>query len=330
VPIDTIAQQNSYGQVNISVVIPAFNAAEFIGETIESVLAQTYEVSEIIVVDDGSTDQTAEVASKFPKTRVIRRPNGGQGAARNTGIQAALSEWIAFLDHDDIWHARKTESQIPYATPGIGVIHANRFDPITFGSLWHRQAHITPSGAMVRKQALIDVGGFEESREVMGVEDLNLWLRIAMTDWGFARSERGLFQWRSRGTNQSANDFRMARAELENLARIGEPMKCSWIPTLQRAVRLEYARNLIAGRQRREALKLLGECRSGMASLFLRLVALSGLRRMARVDVLKWLLSVERMFHMRGGCMQTCTLPREKREACAMCSRALPMRQRRS
>lgn len=314
---------------SVSVVIPAYNAAEFIGETIESALSQTYPVSEIIVVDDGSSDKTAVVASAFPATRVIHRPNGGQAAARNTGIQAASGEWIAFLDHDDVWDSRKTEIQLECAAPGIGVIHGNRFEAITFGALWHRQAHITPSGAMVRRQTLAEVGGFEESRNLMGVEDLNLWLRIALTDWGFARSEMGLFEWRSHRANQSANDYKMARAELENIARISQPINCSWSNTLKRAARLEYARNLIAGKQKHEALKLLGECEFGIASEFLRFVAHSGVRRMARVDVLRWLLSAESMFH-RKGCLQTCTLAREKREVCAMCSKALPMRRRNS
>src|SRR5215831_2827499 len=88
----------------VSGIIPAYNAESFISETIASALAQTYPLTELIVVDDGSSDHTAEVAARFPNTRVIRRPNGGQGAARNTGIQAASGDWIAFLDHDDTWH----------------------------------------------------------------------------------------------------------------------------------------------------------------------------------------------------------------------------------
>ena len=213
------------GKTSVSAVIPAYNAELFISDPIQSVLAQTYEISEIIVVDDGSADRTAEVAAGFPKTRVIRRPNGGQAAARNTGILAASSEWIALLDHDDRWFPQKTEIQMGYVAADVGVIHANRFDPIHFGNLWHRQAHITPSGAMVRKQVLLDVGGFEESRAVMGVEDLSLWLKIALTDWRFVRSENNVFEWRQTGQNQSGNDFRMARADLASIDMAGETRK---------------------------------------------------------------------------------------------------------
>jgi glycosyltransferase involved in cell wall biosynthesis len=191
---------------SVSAVIPAYNAEQFISDPIQSVLAQTFEIAEIIVVDDGSSDRTAEVAAGFPRTQVIRRPNGGQAAARNTGIHAASGEWIAFLDHDDVWLPRKTEIQLGYVTADAGVIHANRFDPIHFGNLWHRQAHITPSGALVRKQALLDVGGFEESRAVMGVEDLTLWLKIALTNWRFVRSQTDVFEWRQTGQNQSAKN----------------------------------------------------------------------------------------------------------------------------
>ena len=183
--------------LSVSAVIPAYNSERFIGDAIQSVLAQTIELAEIIVVDDGSSDHTAEAAAGFPRTRVIQRPNGGAGAARNTGVHAASGEWIAFLDSDDVWLPRKTEIQLACITPEAGVIHCNRFDPIKFGSLWHRQAHVSPSGAMVRKQTLLDVGGFEESRAIMGVEDLNLWLRIALTDWRFVQSELDLFgYWR--------------------------------------------------------------------------------------------------------------------------------------
>jgi glycosyltransferase involved in cell wall biosynthesis len=198
-------------------VIPAYNAERFISGTIQSVLAQTHKIAEIIVVDDGSTDRTAEIAAGFPGVRVIQRPNGGPGAARNTGIHAASGEWIAFLDSDDHWVPRKTEIQLACASQEVGVIYSNHFDPIHFGNLWHRQAHITPSGAFVRKRALQDVGGFEEARAVMSVEDLNLWLRIALTNWRFVKSEIGLFLYHPTEQSLSANDFKMARAELVNI-----------------------------------------------------------------------------------------------------------------
>ena len=89
---------------SVSVVIPAYNAGKYIGRAIESVLAQSRAADEIIVVDDGSNDDTAEVVGGYgSKVRLIRQENAGASAARNTGIKAAACEWIAFLDGDDEW-----------------------------------------------------------------------------------------------------------------------------------------------------------------------------------------------------------------------------------
>ncbi len=87
----------------ISVVIPVLNCEQFIAEALASVAAQQHPRIEAIVVDDGSTDRSAEVASQFPFVRCIRREHGGIGAARNTGIQLARGTFLAFLDADDLW-----------------------------------------------------------------------------------------------------------------------------------------------------------------------------------------------------------------------------------
>jgi glycosyltransferase involved in cell wall biosynthesis len=97
-------------QAPISVVIPAYNAERFIEQTIESVRAQTLPVAEVIVVDDGSSDQTAEVARGL-RARVISQPNRGLSAARNAGIHAVTQPWVALLDADDIWERSKIECQ---------------------------------------------------------------------------------------------------------------------------------------------------------------------------------------------------------------------------
>ncbi|MBN1360267.1 MAG: glycosyltransferase [Sedimentisphaerales bacterium] len=97
----------------ISVVIPAYNAERFIRRTIDSVLAQTYRDFELIVVDDGSTDDTREVVESYgSRVCYIYQKNAGDGPARNTGIAAAKGEWIAFLDHDDEWLPNKLELQV--------------------------------------------------------------------------------------------------------------------------------------------------------------------------------------------------------------------------
>jgi glycosyltransferase involved in cell wall biosynthesis len=99
--------------MQVSVIIPAFNSEPFIKRTIDSILAQTYSDYEIIVVDDGSTDNTSEVVSNYgSKVNYIYQKNSGTGAARNTGIAAAHGNWIAFLDHDDEWLPEKLLSQM--------------------------------------------------------------------------------------------------------------------------------------------------------------------------------------------------------------------------
>lgn len=99
----------------VSVVIPAYNVAAHIGEAIDSVLAQDYAPVEIIVVDDGSRDDTADVvSSRFPQVTLIRKANGGAATARNAGIRQAQGEFIAFLDADDIWLPGKLKAQVDY------------------------------------------------------------------------------------------------------------------------------------------------------------------------------------------------------------------------
>lgn len=113
----------------ISVIIPAFNAALYLGEAIESVLDQSTPADEIIVVDDGSDDDTAGVADKFSRVHVIRQPNQGCAVARNTGIAASSGEWLAFLDADDLWLPEKLSLQADYlknnpSCPAVfGVVH---------------------------------------------------------------------------------------------------------------------------------------------------------------------------------------------------------------
>lgn len=303
------------GDPVVSAVIPAYNAAQFIAEAIQSVLAQTYEVAEIIVVDDGSSDHTAEVATAFPRTRVIRQANKGQATARNAGIAASAGEWIAFLDADDVWLPLKTEIQRAYITPDAGVIHANHFDPIHFGNLWHRQTRVSPSGALVRKQTLQDVGGFEESRSA--VDDLTLWLKIALTDWRFVRSETNLFKWRLTGDNYSGNDSRMVREELVTVDLIGDRVNCAPVEVerLKQSIRIEYAKNLIASQRWDEATKLLQECTPGFASRWLSLASVLKVNRLARTNLVKWLQSVDGRYGSHG-CSGDCNLPEVHRRQC--------------
>src|SRR5713226_5813779 len=94
----------------VAVVVPAHNAEDFLDETLESVWAQTTPPSEVIVVDDGSTDRTADIAQRHRVT-LLSQGNRGPSAARNTAIRATTQPWIAFLDADDVWEPEKLEAQ---------------------------------------------------------------------------------------------------------------------------------------------------------------------------------------------------------------------------
>lgn len=97
----------------ISVIIPAYNAARYLGAAIDSVLAQGWQALEIIVIDDGSTDHCVQVAQHYqPLVQCVQQPNCGPGAARNRGIRIAQGEFLAFLDADDLWLPGKLESQM--------------------------------------------------------------------------------------------------------------------------------------------------------------------------------------------------------------------------
>src|SRR5437763_447547 len=108
----------------VSVIIPAYNFARYVPEAIDSVLAQTYAPFEVIVVDDGSTDDTPKVLAAYGnRIRAIRQVNQGVAAARNTGLAAAGGEYVAFIDSDDTWEPRKLQLQMDRfdADPDLGL-----------------------------------------------------------------------------------------------------------------------------------------------------------------------------------------------------------------
>jgi glycosyltransferase involved in cell wall biosynthesis len=97
----------------VGVVIPMYDSEAYVGQAIESVLGQTHQAIDLIVVDDGSTDRSRAVAQRYePRVRIVPRPHGGISAARNTGIDAAEGDYLAFLDADDLWEPQKLELQL--------------------------------------------------------------------------------------------------------------------------------------------------------------------------------------------------------------------------
>jgi glycosyltransferase involved in cell wall biosynthesis len=178
----------------VSVVIPTYNRAWILTEAIKSVLSQTFENYELIVVDDGSTDNTRLLLDSFKDIRAISQKNKGVSAARNSGIEAAAGDYLAFLDSDDLWLPEKLASQMAFfkthpeamicQTQEIWIRNGRRINPKrrhrkASGMFFERSLDlclVSPSAVIIKKDLLDDVGRFDEM--LPACEDYDLWLRI--------------------------------------------------------------------------------------------------------------------------------------------------------
>ena len=182
--------------MGVSVIIPTYNSGPWVVEAVASAMAQTRLPLEILVVDDGSTDDTGGRLSPFgSRIRYIRKENGGVSSARNRGIAEARGEYLAFLDADDVWHPRKLDVQLRalqaddhfglmgselYDWPGI---HSDFVEPenpkaetIPFENLMVRNCLVT-STILVRTRVVEQAGGFDPA--MSGPEDHDFWIRVA-------------------------------------------------------------------------------------------------------------------------------------------------------
>lgn len=175
----------------ISIILPLYNGKELVAKSLNSVLIQTYTNWELIVVDDGSTDQGAEfVTQQYPQATIIRKENAGVAAARNTGVQHCKGDIIAFLDQDDEWLPNKLREQwdLLKIDPYCSFVTCNqRFIceagitlPANFSEkLLEEHRAFVPSALLIRKHALLSVNMFDESLEVSSDFDLIRRLRTA-------------------------------------------------------------------------------------------------------------------------------------------------------
>lgn len=207
----------------VSVVIPTYNSSVSLREAIESVLAQTYKDFEIIVIDDGSTDDTeAVVRSLGNRVGYFKQENQGAGAARNAGIKRSRGEYIAFLDADDLWGAGKLDQQIPLLEhdPQLGLVYSDwavvssdgvieqsylQKVPSASGYVFDKLVQwgfILTSGVVVRRTCLDDVGDFDNSLSI--AQDYDLWLRICYR-WKVALVEKPLVTKRNWDGSLSSN-----------------------------------------------------------------------------------------------------------------------------
>ena len=218
----------------VSVVIPTYNYGRFIAEAIESVLAQTYEIGDIIVIDDGSTDDTEKIVSQFAgRVRYFRQENAGVCAARNNGIAKATGDFIAFLDADDIWYPEKTEKQLKKfaADPAVGLVHCGmrEFDTVTGKTIrlhrkggegwvaediliWEKPVIIGTGGSIIVRREVIDTVGNFDTRLKNG-EDWEFCLRVARK-YKVAFVKGPYVDYRNHGVNAHMNVDEMERSTL--------------------------------------------------------------------------------------------------------------------
>lgn len=222
-----------------SVVIPAYNASAYITDCLNSVLAQSETDFEVIVVNDGSTDNTAQMVSTFTDARIqlIYRPNGGLAAARNTGIHAAKGEFVAFLDADDRWceeklaaHRQALEADptasvsydwsafIDVKGDRTGLLMAQTQNLLTHEALLLKNYLGNGSTSVVRRSVLEANNGFDES--LYRLVDQELWVRLAFHGHHFRLVPRQLTEYRIHPGSFTADTERMLKGVEAFLAKV--------------------------------------------------------------------------------------------------------------
>ena len=186
----------------VSVIMPTYNHAKFIGKAVESVLSQTYQNFELIIINNYSEDDTEKIVASYKDDRIIYlkfRNNGIIAASRNYGIKHSHGEYIAFLDSDDFWHRQKLEKQLPHFVDeqivGVAtdaVIKGNEtcrhelffgksklgYKDYVYNNIFTNNPIIT-SSLIIRKNILVSADYFDERKEFQFIEDMDLWLRMA-------------------------------------------------------------------------------------------------------------------------------------------------------
>ncbi len=222
---------------SVSAVVPTYNCAPYLAAAIDSVLAQTHPVQELVVVDDGSSDGTAAVLAAYrqePRVTVIRQRNRGQAAARNRGLAASGGEFVGFCDADDLWRPEKIERQLEAfaGEPEIGVVYTDHVYIDDAGralptprlercSGWVAaellvRSNVPFGSCLFRRQALAAVGGFDE-RLSMG-DDYDLLLRVSAR-YRFRYLDLPLYHYRLRSGQLSDNVERRFANALRTMAR---------------------------------------------------------------------------------------------------------------
>jgi glycosyltransferase involved in cell wall biosynthesis len=235
----------------VSIITPAYNAGTYLGETIQSVQAQTFRDFEMVVIDDGSTDATAEVATRFAKRdnriRLIRQSNSGISNARNAAIACSTGPVLALLDSDDIWFPSYLERQlrILQSGPKADVVSANAFNlggpfdglplrrlapglhPISLRSLIEVENSVCIL-SIFRREICDRVGVFDPTLD--SSEDYDFWLRAALAGFLIVFNSSPLGLYRRRGQSVSADDGRMLASIIKVLRKTKDALPDRTMP----------------------------------------------------------------------------------------------------
>lgn len=275
----------------ISVIIPAYNAAGFMGETLDSVFAQTFTNHEVIVINDGSpdTEQLEHVLQRYPSNlRYIKQENQGAAAARNTGLRAAKGEFVAFLDADDTWLPEFLEKQLALIkSSGADLVFADalfsgdslldgrtfmQLDPprgeVTSANLLAVKVTVLTSTVLARKTPILDVGLFDVS--MRRGHDFDLWFRLAKAGARFAFTREVLGHHRIVESGLSGGTISQLKRTLSVLEAIKAranltgaeeaALQCNMTRTL-RQLALENGKEKLLGRDFPAALQSFNEAR---------------------------------------------------------------------
>lgn len=221
----------------VSIIIPVYNGQLFLEETILSVIDQTHSLWELILIDDGSTDQSYSICEKYElldeRIKAFSKLNGGQGAARNYGIEKASNNYISFLDADDLWKKNKLEVQLDYFkknknldvifSPGeifyTGSKKRELFAWKTgelYGFEWLNELYERSgiiNSSVILKQSCLQKLRFDESPNIRGSEDWDLWLRLAFQGCNFCGTTEYLVFYREHSQGVHHDKFRMFKGK---------------------------------------------------------------------------------------------------------------------
>jgi glycosyltransferase involved in cell wall biosynthesis len=231
----------------VSIIMPAYNVAPYIGETIDSVFAQTFTDYELIIINDGSPDTVAlerVLGPSMSRIRYVKQQNLGAAAARNEGLRAARGEFIAFLDADDLWLPNYLEEQMKFIrkndydlvcadamhfgdSPLAGMTYmeahmdrAPNEGDVTFLGLVSAEQSLITSGTVVRRSHIIDVGLFDE--RLRNSQDFDLWLRLLRHGSRSAYQRQLLLRYRCHQNSLSGDEINRTERQLRVYDKIEE------------------------------------------------------------------------------------------------------------